>query len=195
MTTILRRSAHRSMPWRNGGGVTLEAIREPADAEDFAWRLSFAQVTGSGPFSRFDGYDRVIALVEGDRMRLTDRDSGALLADLGLHEPYAFAGESPIDSEITSPGLDVNVMTRRADTRAEVEILQLTDPRGIDSPAGGEALLAVLAGEVELLEEPGGSGDPVRLATLDVARDLSGSVVLRPVEGVPVVASIRIVAV
>ena len=59
------------MPWRNGRGSTLEIAREPATGEDFAWRLSLADIDRDGPFSPYPGYRRAIALVAGNTLRLT----------------------------------------------------------------------------------------------------------------------------
>jgi environmental stress-induced protein Ves len=64
------------MPWRNGGGVTLEIAREPARGEEFAWRLSLAQVEGSCDFSPYPGYRRAIVLVDGEALRLRFRGHG-----------------------------------------------------------------------------------------------------------------------
>lgn len=64
------------MPWRNGGGVTLEIAREPARGEEFAWRLSLAQVDGSCDFSAYAGYRRAIVLIGGDVLQLRFRGHG-----------------------------------------------------------------------------------------------------------------------
>ena len=47
-------------PWRNGGGVTRELASSPEGVDDFDWRVSIAEVTASGDFSRFPGVDRTI---------------------------------------------------------------------------------------------------------------------------------------
>ena len=53
------------MPWKNGGGETLELAIAPAGAglEDFAWRISSARVGAAGPFSACAGVDRSLALL------------------------------------------------------------------------------------------------------------------------------------
>ncbi len=67
----LAAAARRAVPWKNGGGVTEEIAVYPSDAgfDDFAWRISMARVGQGGPFSRFPGVDRTLAVLEG-RMRL-----------------------------------------------------------------------------------------------------------------------------
>ena len=41
---ILRESSYRAVPWKNGGGVTREILRAPAEPDAFDWRLSLATV-------------------------------------------------------------------------------------------------------------------------------------------------------
>ena len=64
------------MRWRNGGGVTLEIAREPARGEEFAWRLSLAQIDGSCDFSPYPGYRRAIVLLDGNALQLRFRGHG-----------------------------------------------------------------------------------------------------------------------
>jgi hypothetical protein len=111
---ILRSEQYATVPWRNGGGTTLEIAshRDPARHEDFLWRLSIATVAQPGPFSRFEGVDRTIALIDGPGMLLRSADG---VVPIGAQTPpYAFRGETDIFCEL--PGgatIDFNVMTRR----------------------------------------------------------------------------------
>lgn len=52
-------------PWRNGGGMTRELAAWPTQ-ETWRWRMSVAEVTASGPFSRFEGITRWFAVLKGD---------------------------------------------------------------------------------------------------------------------------------
>ena len=54
------------MPWKNGYGSTTELAVEPPDAalDRFDWRVSVAELRGSGPFSTFPGYDRIIVQLD-----------------------------------------------------------------------------------------------------------------------------------
>jgi len=47
---IIRKSSFTAMPWKNGGGITHEAIPVPASSDPFRWRVSVAHVDASGPF-------------------------------------------------------------------------------------------------------------------------------------------------
>lgn len=61
---IIRPDAWVEQPWKNGRGVTAEVWRTPTGT-DFDVRVSVARVTGDGPFSTFDGFDRWSCLIEG----------------------------------------------------------------------------------------------------------------------------------
>ena len=65
------------MPWRNGRGSTLEIAREPAAGDDFAWRLSLADIDRDGKFSAYPGYRRALVLVAGKSLQLRFRGHGS----------------------------------------------------------------------------------------------------------------------
>jgi hypothetical protein len=62
---IIRQSSFAAVPWKNGGGVTREAIRVPPHGDSFDWRVSLAQIDTAGPFSDFAGYIRFMVLLKG----------------------------------------------------------------------------------------------------------------------------------
>ncbi|MDH2067251.1 HutD family protein [Pantoea sp. GD03673] len=107
--------------WRNGGGETREIIRFPPGAEHFGWRASIATLAQDGPFSAFAGIDRVITLLHGDPVRLTAPDVQHLLTP---QQPWAFAGELELMAQLQgSVSEDFNIMTRRDEWQAEVEVV------------------------------------------------------------------------
>ncbi|MES2582171.1 MAG: HutD family protein [Pseudomonadota bacterium] len=59
-------------PWRNGGGLTRELAAWPSEGA-WRWRMSVAEVTSSGPFSRFEGITRWFAVLKGAGVALTVR--------------------------------------------------------------------------------------------------------------------------
>lgn len=124
----LRHPDYRVMPWKNGGGTTTELIIEPAGAtldSGFLLRLSMAEVGVSGPFSRFDGYDRTLLLLDGQGMRL-DFDQRAPLRLDRLLEPAAFRGDwNTSGTLLDGPCRDFNIITQRARCRHRLEILHL----------------------------------------------------------------------
>jgi uncharacterized protein len=80
---IRKHGAYRKMPWRNGRGFTLEIAREPSAGEDFAWRLSLADIDRDGDFSAYPGYRRAIVLIAGERLDLKFRGHGKRTLDPG----------------------------------------------------------------------------------------------------------------
>lgn len=118
---VLRAADRIAAPWKNGGGVTREVAAFPPGAgmDDFAWRVSLADVAADGPFSAFPGVDRVLTVIEGSGLVL-DLDGRRLALDADA-PPIAFAGEAPVEARLTrGPIRDLNVMVRRGLWRAEV---------------------------------------------------------------------------
>lgn len=121
---ILRSAQHRRMPWKNGGGETLEiAIFPPgASVDNFSWRLSMARVDASGPFSLFSSTDRILAVLEGAmNLSVAGRPPVRLSPTSAAHE---FPGDAPAQAEVLSTVTDLNVMIRRSEFSAQVYKLQ-----------------------------------------------------------------------
>lgn len=120
---ILRAADHKSMPWKNGGGVTTEIVVHPEGSalDAFDWRVSMAQVASDGPFSAFPGIDRTLAVLEGAGISLTIGGEEPVL--LGKESaPLTFPADQPTHGALaTGPILDLNVMVRRGSVRASVE--------------------------------------------------------------------------
>jgi uncharacterized protein len=112
-------------PWKNGGGSTRTLAVEPADAslEDFLWRISLAEVSTAGAFSRFAGIDRTILLWSGDGLTLhSPAWSHALDRP---YEPFKFRGEEDIHCTLTGgPTIDLNMMVRRGWFEAKIEVVR-----------------------------------------------------------------------
>jgi uncharacterized protein len=121
MMRLLRASDRVAQPWKNRGGVTREVAVGPGGAgfDTFDWRVSIAEVASSGPFSRFDGIDRTLAVLEG-RMRLTFPENVLQLDPDSA--PLSFPGEAPCDGvPLDGPVTDLNLMTRRGKVRGRME--------------------------------------------------------------------------
>lgn len=103
------------MPWKNGGGETVEVIVHPhgAGLSDFGWRVSMATVASDGPFSVFPGIDRTLAVLSGDGMALSIEGFGDRLLT-PASQPLSFPADAPTTARLTGgPVTDLNVMTRR----------------------------------------------------------------------------------
>lgn len=108
-------ASYRAMRWKNGGGTTTEIARSPAgdSLDDFDWRVSMAQVASPGPFSRFGGVDRSIAVLEGDGITLRIEGRGETRLDPGS-PPFAFPADIAVTASLAGGAIDdFNVMTRR----------------------------------------------------------------------------------
>jgi uncharacterized protein len=102
-------------PWKNGGGATREIAAYPPGStfDDFAWRVSIADVDADGPFSRFAGIDRTIVLLDGNGMELVLDGAAGHRLDQPF-EPFEFAGETGVAAVlIDGPTRDFNLMVRR----------------------------------------------------------------------------------
>ena len=112
---IIRAADCRRMPWKNGGGETVEIAISPEGAglDDFDWRLSMARVEGDGPFSLFTGVDRTLAVLEGEGLALAvGRQDPVRLTDCSA--PFSFPADMETSSSlIAGPITDLNMMTRR----------------------------------------------------------------------------------
>ncbi|MGN6462907.1 MAG: HutD/Ves family protein [Pseudolabrys sp.] len=111
---IVRAADYRRMPWTNGGGSTTEVAIAPATAtlDNFDWRISMAHVAAPGPFSRFPGIDRTLAVIEGAGIHLTLAGATVTL-DRGA-PPHFFPGDIETAATlIDGPIDDLNVMSRR----------------------------------------------------------------------------------
>lgn len=140
-------SAWVTQPWKNGGGVTHEILRD-GPPERFRLRVSLAEVTSDGPFSRFDEVDRVIVLIEGRGFTLHG-DHPRTLAEPGV--PHAFAGEETIQCTLVDgPVRDLNLMVDRRRARLEAERVVLAAGAHPLAPRGGELLVFVLSGEARV---------------------------------------------
>lgn len=119
-------AAQRSAsPWKNGGGITHEICREPADpTQTFIWRISMADVSKEGPFSEFSGYERVIAVVKGVGMRLV-RSQLERSVMLQPFQPYTFNGNDKVYGELPSGAVtDLNVIYHPQHIRTELHFFQ-----------------------------------------------------------------------
>nr|WP_275976297.1 HutD family protein [Geothrix alkalitolerans] len=145
-----RPSEGRLVPWKNGGGTTLELAVEPPDgslATGFRWRLSSAEVASSGPFSAFPGLERWLWLLDGPGF---DIDFGAR-GRTNLHVPLVplrFLGEWPADATLLDgPSVDLNLMVDPEVYRVAAETLRLETSQTL-VPGGATTLLFVAQGTV-----------------------------------------------
>ncbi len=128
---ILSPADYHRMPWKNGGGHTMEIAAHPVGSglASFMWRVSVADVERDGPFSAFGGVDRSLVLLSGAGMRLTG--AGEPIELRAPYEPIHFSGDRTMECQlIDGPVRDFNLMVRRGSARGDVVVRR----------EGGEAL-------------------------------------------------------
>jgi len=117
---------YKVMPWKNGRGATTELAIEPAGAAlaDFDWRISVADVTEDGDFSRFPGYDRTLVVAEGNGMELEFDGASAPQRLAGPGHGAMFSGDWLTRGRlIDGPVRDFNVMSARGRMHHECEVI------------------------------------------------------------------------
>jgi environmental stress-induced protein Ves len=110
---IVRQSQFKASPWKNGGGITHEALRVP-ERGAFRWRVSIAHIDVSGPFSDFAGYARTMVLLRGAgvALKLSDGTQRIMRAPGDLAQ---FDGAQRVACELLNgPCVDLNLMTANA---------------------------------------------------------------------------------
>ena len=145
MARLLRNADHRRMPWKNGGGETVEVIVHPegASLSDFGWRVSMATVASDGPFSVFPGIDRTLAVLSGDGMALSIEGLGDRLLT-PVSAPLPFPADAPTSARLTGgPITDLNVMTRRGAFRHSLAHHVVEDATALATASGERLLLAL----------------------------------------------------
>lgn len=106
---VIAQDAWRAQPWKNGAGITHEIWRCP-DRDDYDVRVSIAEVTQSGPFSRFPGYRRWSFLVGPAPIELVYEQTRELVAP-GEH--VELAGDAEITATLRAGATRLlNVLAR-----------------------------------------------------------------------------------
>ena len=161
------------MRWKDGGGWTSEVAVRPGEGDEFAWRISIAEIETDGDFSRFPGVDRSILVLDGPGMIL---DVAGAAVDLRANGPaLAFSGEDAVHCRLPAgPNRDFNVMTRRGQYVHTLARCALGGSLELD----GEGLVYVHSGAVKVGARTLAAGDSLRLAAGDGLVTLHGTAAL-----------------
>lgn len=146
---IIRRAAFTAVPWKNGGGITHEAIRVPPTGDAFLWRVSLAQIDSSGPFSDFTGYERKMVLLRGHGVAL--KFSGGERRTLrSIGDCVEFDGATATGCELLDgPCVDLNLMVSKS-LRAATRIERLGEPRQVAAGPRETTLIFAIQGAFSL---------------------------------------------
>lgn len=109
MIKQLSTADYRQMLWKNGAGYTVELARSAGvNLAAFDWRISMADVKSAGDFSRFNGMQRILTVLEGHGIELSIDDKHESLTTL---QSVQFSGESATRCElIDGPIRDFNLI-------------------------------------------------------------------------------------
>lgn len=108
-------------PWKNGGGVTRTIwSKSPSIAgAPFDWRVSIAEISKAGLFSRFPGIHRIAVVLENGPLHLTESPPPAKDNSKSLigpdHRAIGFSGDDQYHASMTGKTiLCLNIMARRS---------------------------------------------------------------------------------
>jgi uncharacterized protein len=176
---ILRASSSRSVPWKNGGGMTREILREPAEPAAFDWRLSLATIDAPGPFSAFDGYHRTLVLVSGAGVELNFAQHGtARLTTPGQTVSFDGAWQTRC-TLLDGSSTDLNLIVATDRVESTSRSTALTEAQVIQTAGWAEVFVCCLSGAMRLTNSV---GEVESLQAVDVARCMpsDGAIVCTP---------------
>lgn len=143
---IIRQCNFRTTQWKNGGGITHEITAHQGSGY-MIWRLSVAEVVSDGPFSIFEGKERILTVIEGSGIELL-HDGGKISAR--PFQPVRFSGELPIDGILTLGGVrNFNLIFDPSQVKAAVELVSPPDIEPLTSTSRREFALFCAEGYAE----------------------------------------------
>ncbi len=161
---IIRRCSFSATTWKNGGGITHEAIRVPPAGDQFLWRVSLAQIDSSGPFSEFSGYDRKMALLQGRGIALAFGNGDACeLRSVGDYVEFDGAWPARCDL-LDGPCVDLNLMVAKS-LRAAARVERRQQAATVAASPGETTLILGILHPLLLT----GGGQATRLEPWDLA--------------------------
>jgi uncharacterized protein len=174
---IVRQASFTASPWKNGGGVTHEAIRVPVNGDPFKWRVSVARIDTSGPFSDFAGYERKMVLLKGAGVQLRFAN-GTTRALRTVGEMVEFDGALAAQCElIDGPCVDLNLIVAKPLSKVNARVVRLHETLTVPAVAGQSTLAFPIDASVTITC----GGDRVVLEPWDLALIPAGEdVVLSP---------------
>ncbi len=152
---VISRLDYRRERWRNGLGWTREILRLPAQGDDWALRLSVAEIEQDAAFSAFPGVERELVLLQGNGVRLRF-DDGRVAEVLPPHGRVRFAGEETLHGELVDGTThDFNLMWKRELLQAELLHRPLVGAMFFFCEPGVAWALHLLAGHAEFGADSG----------------------------------------
>ncbi len=136
--------------WRNGAGWTRTVCSREVGGQPW-WRVSVAEISAAGPFSRFEGMDRIAVMLSGGGLCLSNAQ--VRLRFDGPGSVVQFPGEWDLQCDAPAlPAQLFNIMVRRGSAGARV-LLAADEPLAL--PPGGYQVALVLHGQFALVSPAG----------------------------------------
>jgi uncharacterized protein len=158
--------------WRNGGGVT-RTIASGASGES-QWRISLAEVERNGPYSRFEGVDRISLVLRGAGVTLCDERSAVSLKPF---EAAGYDGDAQWNATlIDGPVTALNVMISRGRYRARVT--SIAEPLTVQS--GCLVAVVALHGGCGWSDTAGASSGAIEAGQFLIANSLDRAIRFSP---------------
>jgi environmental stress-induced protein Ves len=124
------------------------------DVDDYAWRVSIAEIDHDCPFSAFPGHDRILVLLSGNGMRLSFHDGREVDLD-PPHSRIAFRGEDALDCTLREgPTRDFNLIWKRDRVQAELMHRPLVGPMLFFPEPQVQWLVHLIAGRAQIKDRP-----------------------------------------
>ncbi len=143
---VIPATDYRRERWRNQLGWTREILRL-GDAEEWALRLSIAEIEQDAAFSAFPGIDRELVLLRGNGMRL-QFGNGAGNVDADAHTSVRADFDADVDGD-TNTDADTDTDTGSGDGKGGRPDATDAASVGQDAGVGG-----ILSGTEHLLASP-----------------------------------------
>jgi len=181
---ILRAAGYRTVPWKNGGGLTREIVREPPEPTAFDWRLSLATIDSPGPFSAFDGYRRTLVLVRGAGVELDFGPHGRSRLTVVGQSVCFDGGWSTSCTLLHGQSTDLNLIVAKDRMRSMSQSLSLAQAQPVQTAEWPVTLVCCISGALRLTNSEGEIQD---LGCVDVARcsPRDGVLTCAPLAGTP----------
>ena len=140
-------SRQTEMPWKNGGGTTREICKHQ-DASGVVWRASIATIHASGPFSLFEGCDRIITLIDGPPVMLDFADGEQ--RTLEMFTPEHFSCDRSVSATIAATSHDLNLIWRRDAVSVVPQAINIQGPTEVSLPPAYWHLIVACGGSVAI---------------------------------------------
>lgn len=164
---VLKEADYVTVPWKNGGGLTREILKVPANVAVFDWRLSLATIENPGPFSAFDDYERTLVLVRGAGVELDFGPHGQMTLRIPGQMAEFDGAWTTACKLIDGPSTDLNLIVAKSRAQAQARVTRITAPELIRTSGWEETLVCCICGAAQL---ENAAGDAATLNAEDVAR-------------------------